>query len=151
MTCPWVMSQNSHYYHSLIMIHLSSCKAHLRSNHLRLYLSDQGNDGKNKQWYYSLLRQTNMVRSYNGTKRWCHVRLKIGRSSSLQSQDMDIDMVLLLSEGEMGHSPNQNSRSFLFFSTVHFISFISHVSVIHSLHSWSLPKRGIFVDPHFLV
>ena len=45
---------------------------------------------------------------------------------------------------------DQKLRSFLFFSIVHFISFISHVFVIHSLHSWSLPKRGIFVDPHFL-
>ena len=65
---------------------------------------DQRKNGKNRQWYNSMLRWTEMVRSYNGTKGWCHVRLKMGRSSKLQSQDMDMDMVLLWSEGEMGHS-----------------------------------------------
>ena len=30
--------------------------------------SDQGNDRKNRQWYYSVLRQTKMVRSYSGIK-----------------------------------------------------------------------------------
>ena len=66
--------------------------------------SDQGNDGKKRQWYYSIQRWIRMVRSYNGTRGWCHVMLKMGRSSSLQSQDMDMDMVLLWSKGEMGRS-----------------------------------------------
>ena len=44
---------------------------------------------------------------------------------------------------------DQNSGSFLFFGTVHFIPFASHISVIHSFHSWSLLKMRIFVDPHF--
>ena len=66
--------------------------------------SDQGNDGKNRQWYYSIQRWIRMVRSYNGTKGWCHVKPNMGRSSSLQSQDMDIDMVLFWSEGETHHS-----------------------------------------------
>ena len=57
--------------------------------------SDQGNDGKNRQWYCSIQRRIKMVKLYNGTKGWCHVRLKMGRSPSLQSQDMGIDMVLL--------------------------------------------------------
>ena len=66
--------------------------------------SDQRNDGKNRQWYCSIQRRIGMVRLYNGTKEWCHVRLKMGRSSSLQSQDIYIDMVLLWSKGEMGHN-----------------------------------------------
>ena len=44
---------------------------------------------------------------------------------------------------------DQNLGSFLFFGTFHFIPFTFHISVIHSFHSWFLPKRGIFVDPHF--
>ena len=67
-------------------------------------LSDQGNDGKKRQWYYSIQRRIRMVRLYNGTRGWCHVMIKMGRSSSLQSQDMDMDTVLLWSKGEMGHS-----------------------------------------------
>ena len=66
--------------------------------------SNKGNDGKNRQWYCSIQRRIGMVRLYNGTKEWCHVRLKMGRSSSLQSQDIYIDMVLLWSKGEMGHN-----------------------------------------------
>ena len=58
---------------------------------------DQRKNGKNRQWYCSMLTWTTMVRSYNGTNVWCYVRLKMGRSSSLQSQDMDIAMVLLWS------------------------------------------------------
>ena len=38
--------------------------------------SDQGNDGKNRQWYFSIQKQIRMARSYNGTKGWCHVTLK---------------------------------------------------------------------------
>ena len=34
---------------------------------------------------------------------------------------------------------------------LHFVSFISHISMTHSLLLWSLLKRGIFVDPLFLV
>ena len=44
---------------------------------------------------------------------------------------------------------DQNLGSFLFFGTFHFIPFTFHISVIHSFYSWFLPKRGIFVDPHF--
>ena len=44
---------------------------------------------------------------------------------------------------------DQNLKSFLFFGTVHFIPFISHISVIHSLHLSSLSTNDIFVDPHF--
>ena len=53
---------------------------------------DQGNDGKNRQWYCSVQRRIRIVKSYSGTKGWCYVKLKMGRSSSLQSQDMDMDM-----------------------------------------------------------
>ena len=66
--------------------------------------SNQGNDGKNRQWYCSVLKWTRVVKSYNGPNGRCHVRLKIGRSSSPQNQGMDMDMVLLWSKGEMGHS-----------------------------------------------
>ena len=66
--------------------------------------SNQRNGGRNRQWHCSMLRRTNVVKSYNGTKGWCHVRLKMGRSLSLQSQDMDMDMVLLWSKGEMCHN-----------------------------------------------
>ena len=66
--------------------------------------SDQWNDGKERRWYCSMLRRARVVKSCNGTKGWCHVRLKMGRSSSLQSQDMDIDTVPLRLEGETGHS-----------------------------------------------
>ena len=65
---------------------------------------DQGNDGKNRQWYYSMLRRIGMVRPYDGTKGCCHVKLKMDRSSSPQSQSTNMDMVLLRTEGEMGHS-----------------------------------------------
>ena len=61
--------------------------------------SDQGNDGKERQWYCSMIRRTRVVKSCNGIKGWCHVRLKMDRSSSPQSQstnmDMYVDMVLL--------------------------------------------------------
>ena len=40
--------------------------------------SDQGNNGKNRQRYCSIQRQIRMVRSYNGTKGWCHVWLENG-------------------------------------------------------------------------
>ena len=66
--------------------------------------SNQRNDGRNRQWYCSVLKRTRMVKSHNGTKRWCHVKLKMGRSSDLQSQDTNIDMTLLWSKGEMQHS-----------------------------------------------
>ena len=40
----------------------------------------------------------------------------------------------------------------LFFSRVHFIPLTIHnffsLQCSYSLHSWALPKRGIFVDPH---
>ena len=71
---------------------------------------DQGNDGKERQWYCSMIKRTRVVKSCNGTKEWCHVRLKMGKSSSLQRQYMYVDMVLLWSEGEMGHSL-KHSRS----------------------------------------
>ena len=45
-----------------------------------------------------------MNKDDNGTKGRYHVRLKIGKSTSLQSQYMYVDMVLLWSEGEMDHS-----------------------------------------------
>ena len=66
--------------------------------------SDKKNDGRNRQRHYSMLRWTKIVKSYSGTKGWCHVKLKMDRSSSLQSQDMDMDMTLVWLEGEMGHS-----------------------------------------------
>ena len=43
--------------------------------------SDQGNDGKKRQWYRSVLRRIRVVKSYNGPKGWCHVRLKMDKST----------------------------------------------------------------------
>ena len=48
--------------------------------------SDPWNDGKDRQWYCSMIRRTRVVKSCNGVKGWCHVKLKMGRSSSPQSQ-----------------------------------------------------------------
>ena len=45
-----------------------------------------------------------MVRLYSGTKGGVMSGSKLGRSSSLQSQDIDMDMVLLWSESGIGHS-----------------------------------------------
>ena len=42
--------------------------------------------------------------SYSGIKGWCHVKSEMDKSSSLKSQDMDIDTVLLRLEGETGHN-----------------------------------------------
>ena len=44
---------------------------------------DQGNGGKNRQWYGNTRRRTRMVRLCNDTKGWCHIKLKMGRSASL--------------------------------------------------------------------
>ena len=75
--------------------HLAKLNSSLTSRALPGQIKE--NMEKNRQWYCSMLTWTTMVRSYNGTNVWCHVRLKMGRSSSLQSQDMDIAMVLLWS------------------------------------------------------
>ena len=73
--------------------------------------SDQGNDGKNKQWYYNILRWTMDAKVVQWYQRMVSCQAQMGRSSSLKSQGMDMDMVLLWSEDETSHSLELTNRS----------------------------------------